>query len=119
MVLIKYALLITRVLSYALQESLRYLSMYDNRCLRYFKGHKQSISPKTIEKPSTHSERGKGRFQSQPSVFASVACAGKNGVHAEMKYAAAARFCQSREKGNWWWGFVYRTERFDSVFQSS
>lgn len=22
-------------------ESLRYLSMYDNRCLRYFKGHKQ------------------------------------------------------------------------------
>lgn len=79
MVLIKYALLITRVLLYALQgtiwsllevsfsiwhflmwfivttitsavltsfsscvpESLRYLSMYDNRCLRYFKGHKQ------------------------------------------------------------------------------
>eukprot|EP00268_Persea_americana_P059650 TRINITY_DN7351_c1_g2_i2.p1 TRINITY_DN7351_c1_g2~~TRINITY_DN7351_c1_g2_i2.p1 ORF type:complete len:346 (+),score=46.01 TRINITY_DN7351_c1_g2_i2:103-1140(+) len=24
-------------------ESLRYLSMYDNRCLRYFKGHKQRI----------------------------------------------------------------------------
>ena len=22
-------------------ESLRYLSMYDNRCLRYFKGHKE------------------------------------------------------------------------------
>lgn len=81
MVLIKYALLITQVLLYALQgtiwslrevsfpymtfqfdviygeykiylqlltsfplrvpESLRYLSMYDNRCLRYFKGHKQ------------------------------------------------------------------------------
>lgn len=24
-----------------LPESLRYLSMYDNRCLRYFKGHKE------------------------------------------------------------------------------
>ncbi|KAE9599487.1 hypothetical protein Lal_00039537 [Lupinus albus] len=24
-------------------ESLRYLSMYDNRCLRYFKGHKQRV----------------------------------------------------------------------------
>jgi len=24
-------------------ESLRYLSMYDNRCLRYFKGHKQRL----------------------------------------------------------------------------
>ena len=24
-----------------LTESLRYLSLYDNRCLRYFKGHKQ------------------------------------------------------------------------------
>lgn len=26
-------------------ESLRYLSMYDNRCLRYFKGHKQRFEP--------------------------------------------------------------------------
>jgi len=25
----------------SLTESLRYLSMYDNRCLRYFKGHKE------------------------------------------------------------------------------
>lgn len=25
------------------EESLRYLSMYDNRCLRYFKGHKERI----------------------------------------------------------------------------
>lgn len=24
-----------------LSEALRYLSMYDNRCLRYFKGHKE------------------------------------------------------------------------------
>lgn len=24
-------------------ESLRYLSMYDNRCLRYFKGHKERV----------------------------------------------------------------------------
>nr|CAD1834855.1 unnamed protein product [Ananas comosus var. bracteatus] len=27
----------------ATSESLRYLSMYDNRCLRYFKGHKERI----------------------------------------------------------------------------
>lgn len=29
------------MLTVSLAESLRYLSMYDNRCLRYFKGHKE------------------------------------------------------------------------------